>query len=275
MKVNNLVKKKIKNYKKYNVSFTLINYYIHNSLYFFYYLLNIDNYKYINGLIIHKVLNNLYKKYININLNLKILKKIKKNLNYYLKKEFIYFFKKYFFVDKELILKYKILKQFLINFINCDKKLLLNGNKIKIIYLEKKIKKIIKINKKDKINIKGVIDRIDLLNNNYRIIEYKSFINYKKNNLFFNKKKLFLIFKKKIYNNILQLLIYSLLLYNNKIKYIYNTLYLPSNINNIKNLKINNNTLISNNLINKIKFLIRKIVNYILNKKFIYCKLYI
>ncbi|WGH26054.1 MAG: PD-(D/E)XK nuclease family protein [Candidatus Shikimatogenerans bostrichidophilus] len=274
-------KKKFLFLKKKGFTFTLIKNYINNNIYFYYNnILNFNNKKFFLGTIIHNILYILYKKYINKNLNKKNIKNIKINKKKILKKVFFKFYNKVDIkLDKKIFFKYKLINKYVSNFIFCDEKLLIKGNNIKIIYLEKKIKKKIFLNKKKNnfTYIKGKIDRIDLLNNKYRIIEYKTKFNFEKNKFFLNlnNNNIEDIFIYKKYNNILQLLFYNLILKKNKL-YIL-TIYLPYKIkNNILYLKIKNNKIKNYNIIKIFKKKLYKKILEILNlKKKLLGKLYI
>ena len=67
------------------------------------------------------------------------------------------------------------MKKLIQNFIKKEKDVVSKGNKIKIIAIEEKFNKSIEIKGLNfPINIKGTVDRIDVLNNTLRIIDYKS-----------------------------------------------------------------------------------------------------
>ncbi|WGH25690.1 MAG: PD-(D/E)XK nuclease family protein [Candidatus Shikimatogenerans bostrichidophilus] len=266
-KTYNIIKK-LKYLKNNGFTFTLIKNYINNPILFYYNnILNLynDNNIFL-GSIIHKILYSLYKNYININLNINHIKNIKNNINNIIDKKIYKFYdKKKIIIDNKLLYIYNIIRKNIKNFIFCDEKLILNGNNINIYKLEKKYKKKIKLNKNNFTFIKGKIDRIDKLNNNYRIIDYK--INFKSyNSLIFKKKNnLDVLFKKKKYKNLLQLLIYCLIFFKKKNKYIYSSIYLPYKKSYIKNVKINNNNKIYYKTINKLKYFLSKKILEILN----------
>ena len=61
------------------------------------------------------------------------------------------------------------------DFLKKEKDAIFKGNKIKIISIEEKFNKSLKINGLNfPINIRGTVDRIDVYNNTLRIIDYKS-----------------------------------------------------------------------------------------------------
>ncbi|WGH24593.1 MAG: PD-(D/E)XK nuclease family protein [Candidatus Shikimatogenerans bostrichidophilus] len=258
-------KKKIYNYiieKGFN--YTSLRYLLMNKINFFYkYILDIkkdeSNEPKIFGKIIHKILYILYNKYINLNFRksyiYSIIKKIKKGdliksiYNKYYNKIYINF-----------NFNYKLIKKIILKFIYNDYKLINKGDSIKLLYLEKfyKIKLI------NNIIFTGKIDRIELLNNNYRIIDYKtySYIKNRKNFNYKNNNDIKILFTNEIYSNILQLLLYTLIFtIKNNIKYnfFYLSIYYP---NIIINIKINNSIKITNNFIKEFK---DKLYDYILN----------
>ena len=69
---------------------------------------------------------------------------------------------------------FEVIKNDLQTLIQNEKEELNKGNKIKIIALEKPIKKELRLNNNTKVFIKGVIDRIDEKNGIIRIIDYKT-----------------------------------------------------------------------------------------------------
>ena len=129
------------------------------------------------GSIIHRVLQKLYEPYINICLTSKIMnqleKSIKKEINSVLE---YYSFNK---LDKgKNILAISAINRIIVNFIKHESTLVSQGNKITIQYLEydtppQNFNHSINV-KNLKINLKGQIDRVDIYNDHYRIIDYKT-----------------------------------------------------------------------------------------------------
>lgn len=72
------------------------------------------------------------------------------------------------FIHKALAIK--VINQIL----DCDKKLIEEGNSLEIIDLEKNIKADFVINEEHKVSFNGFVDRIDRLNGELRIIDYKT-----------------------------------------------------------------------------------------------------
>ncbi|WGH24963.1 MAG: PD-(D/E)XK nuclease family protein [Candidatus Shikimatogenerans bostrichidophilus] len=266
VKLNINFKKKIFYYlNRKGFNFTSIKFYIKNPINFFLkFILKIDffenNEAKIFGNIIHKILFILYKKYINLPLKLKYLNKIKNNIKTNKLIKFIcYKYYKRYNIDKMIIdYNFKIIKKFILKFINNDIKLILEGNIIKIINLEKYYK--VKIY--NKIILTGKIDRIEYYNGLFRIVDYKSYFNIKYKNLLIFKeiKDIRSFLNKDVNNNIFQMLLYLLIFScKKKYKYIYSSIYYPDKI---KNIKINNNIKINYNFILYFK---KKIYNFLLN----------
>ncbi|WGH25145.1 MAG: PD-(D/E)XK nuclease family protein [Candidatus Shikimatogenerans bostrichidophilus] len=261
--------------KKIGFSYTSIKFYINNPIDFYYkYILNLKSYDYNYpqefGLIIHKILFFLYKKYINRNLTINDVKEIKKKVkkNNIIKKIYYKYYKN-IKGNQKLNYFYNIIKNILLKFINYDEKLVFNGNTLKIISLEnKKYKKLSLRKDKDYIKLKVKIDRIDKLNDRYRIIDYKTYlyINNKNVLIYNNEDNIDYLFTEKEYSNILQLLIYSLVFYKKKYKILYNIVCLP---NKLKFIKINNNINITYNFLLKFKFILYNYLLKILNDKII------
>jgi hypothetical protein len=127
------------------------------------------------GTIIHKVLENLYKPYLNKIIEIDHYTDMLNNLELNLVKEYK---KVYHGGNTKVGLNYitfEIMKKLIENFLKKEKDVVSKGNKIKIIAIEEKFNKSIEIKGLNfPINIKGTVDRIDVYNNTLRIIDYKS-----------------------------------------------------------------------------------------------------
>ena len=169
------------------------------------------------GTIIHKVLENLYRPFLN-----KIMQV--DNYNYMLdnlESNLIQEYKKvYHGGDTKLgsnYLIFEIIKKLIKNFLKKEKEAISKGNKIKIISIEEKFNKSFKINGLNfPINIRGTVDRIDVYNNTLRIIDYKSGL-INKSNLFFKDWNSIIKDEKK--NALFQVLLYSYVLRDKMINY--------------------------------------------------------
>ncbi len=159
------------------------------------------------GTIIHKVLENLYKPYLNKILEVANYNEMLNNLESNLVKEYekIYYGRNSKVGSNFLI--FEIMKKLIQNFLNQEKNAISKGNKIKIISIEEKFNKTLEIKGLNfPINIKGTVDRIDLYNDTYRIIDYKSGV-INKSNLSFKDWNSIVRDEKK--NPLFQVLIYS------------------------------------------------------------------
>ncbi|MDG1247132.1 MAG: PD-(D/E)XK nuclease family protein, partial [Flavobacteriaceae bacterium] len=175
-----LIDERIDNILKSGISASTLNLFIKNP-YFFYEqkILNINDFeesKYLNymdqGTLIHKVIEKIYEPYIGLNLEVKHIDLMKKNL----KKESINSFVELYSKEpqgKNLIF-IEVLKEYINNTLDYEIDQLKNQNaQIKIISLEKKVSANITVNNKD-VKLNGIIDRIDMFNGGLRVIDYKS-----------------------------------------------------------------------------------------------------
>ena len=159
------------------------------------------------GTIIHKVLENLYKPYLNKILEEANYNEMLNNLESNLVKEY----KKIHNAGNTRVgsnfLIFEIMKKLIKNFLNQEKNAVSKGNTIKIISIEEKFNKALVIKGLNfPINIKGTVDRIDLYNDTYRVIDYKSGL-INKSNLSFKDWKSIVSDEKK--SPLFQVLIYS------------------------------------------------------------------
>jgi ATP-dependent helicase/nuclease subunit B len=127
------------------------------------------------GSIIHKVLEDLYEPFIGKFLTEKDILTMLSTFEEYLKTEFKEQYSSDFETGKNYLF-YNAAKKTIKTYLNQEKKLVKKHN-IKIIALEQKLKKTISLNingTQKEINIKGTIDRVDLFDNELRIIDYKT-----------------------------------------------------------------------------------------------------
>ncbi|MDY8135125.1 PD-(D/E)XK nuclease family protein [Aquimarina sp. 2201CG5-10] len=127
------------------------------------------------GTVIHNTLENFYKplegQFLNSDLIKKMISQIDKEIKYQFKKE-------YATLDinqgKNLLI-YEVAKKYIYNFLKSEQKLLDNGAQLKILAIENNLKTQLTIPELDfPVYIKGKVDRIDELNGQLRIIDYKS-----------------------------------------------------------------------------------------------------
>ncbi len=127
------------------------------------------------GTIIHKVLENLYKPYLNKNMEINNYSDMLNNLESNLFKEYKKLYNGENIKVGSNYITFEIMKKLIQNFLKKEKETISKGNKIKIISIEEKFNKSLEIKGLNfPINIKGTVDRIDVYNNTLRIIDYKS-----------------------------------------------------------------------------------------------------
>ena len=204
------------------------------------------------GTIIHKVLENLYKPFLNQLMEVDYYSEMLDNLESNLIQEYkkVYHGGDTKFGSNYLI--FEIIKKLIENFLKKEKDAISRGNKIKIISIEEKFNKGLNIKGLNfPVNIRGTVDRIDIYNNRLRIIDYKSG-SINKSNLSFKNWNSIINDEKK--NALFQVLLYSYI-YRDKISnYIeiqagvipfqnYNNEFIPVSlsVNNIKRSVLNLN----------------------------------
>ena len=134
------------------------------------------------GTIIHKVLENLYKPYLNKNMEINNYSDMLNNLESNLFKEYKKLYNGENIKVGSNYITFEIMKKLIQNFLKKEKETISKGNKIKIISIEEKFNKSLEIKGLNfPINIKGTVDRIDVYNNTLRIIDYKSGVINKSN----------------------------------------------------------------------------------------------
>ena len=127
------------------------------------------------GTIVHQTLENLYKPFLNSELRIDALndciQKIEKEVTLQFKANF----KMGDFSKGKNRIIFEVAKQYVLNLIKHDSDCLKKGNSIKIVALEEKVNTSVKLPESNlKVTLKGTVDRIDLFNNNLRIIDYKT-----------------------------------------------------------------------------------------------------
>jgi PD-(D/E)XK nuclease superfamily len=127
------------------------------------------------GTIIHKTLEELYKPYINVFLS-------EENINQMLLISDNEVFKQFKLIYKEgevkkgkNLLAFEVAKRNILNFLTFEKKLIHDGDTVKIISLETSLSRTLKDGRLPyEIKIAGNVDRIEIRNNKIRIIDYKT-----------------------------------------------------------------------------------------------------
>ena len=127
------------------------------------------------GTLMHEVLENLYKPYISLILKTESYDKMLKNLPNVLEQLFTEKIKNGKKRTGKNALVFKVIEEVIKRFLIAEKQQVSTGNEIQIISLEYKFSRSIYVKALDKkINFKGTIDRIDILNDTLRIIDYKT-----------------------------------------------------------------------------------------------------
>ena len=212
------IDQKINDILKSGISASTLNLFIKNP-YLFYEqkILGIDDIedsKYLSymdqGTLIHEVIEKLYNPFKQIDLELKHIEKMRRNIDNQINESFIDLYSKK--PEGKNLIFLEIVKDYITNILNFEKQQLNNENAhIKILSLEERLSSEITVNNK-KVKINGIIDRIDLFNGKLRVIDYKSgFVNP----TILDIKNLHKIKLDYRYSNLLQLLIYKLLVSNN------------------------------------------------------------
>ena len=179
-KTNEIIQK-LKYISKNGFSATSLRKYLKNPIEFYNrYILEIPEYIPLSnslnnlerGLLIHKTLEELYSPYLKKQMKSsyydKILKKIKSTLLYYFKK---YYGNKYDLTGENFLI-ISAYERAIRLFINKEKKLVIDNNRIVILNIEKDFK--VNLNLKNEVFLKGKIDRVDKFNDVVRIIDYKT-----------------------------------------------------------------------------------------------------
>ena len=177
---DDLINQRLEAILKKGISASTLNLFIKNP-YLFYEqkILGINDFedsKYLNymdqGTLIHKVIEKIYEPYIGLNLEVKHIDLMKKELV----NESINSFTELYSKEpkgKNLIF-IEVLKEYINNTLDYERNQLENEKaQIKIISLEQKISTNLKVKNND-VKLNGIIDRIDLFNGDLRIIDYKS-----------------------------------------------------------------------------------------------------
>lgn len=177
---DDLINQRLDAILKKGISASTLNLFIKNP-YLFYEqkILGINDFedsKYLNymdqGTLIHKVIEKIYEPYIGLNLEVRHIDLMKKELV----NESINSFTELYSKEpkgKNLIF-IEVLKEYINNTLDYERNQLENEKaQIKIISLEQKISTNLKVKNKD-VKLNGIIDRIDLFNGELRIIDYKS-----------------------------------------------------------------------------------------------------
>ncbi|MBQ4801556.1 PD-(D/E)XK nuclease family protein [Aquimarina sp. MMG015] len=127
------------------------------------------------GTVIHNTLEDLYKplenKYVSITDVQRMITKIDEVIKYHFHKEY----SKLDITQGKNLLIFEVAKRYIYNFLKSEEKLLISGSELKIIAIESNLKTELNIPELDfPVFIKGKVDRIDELDGELRIIDYKT-----------------------------------------------------------------------------------------------------
>ncbi|WP_378179926.1 PD-(D/E)XK nuclease family protein [Aquimarina sp. SS2-1] len=176
--------KKIKELAANGLSPSALTSYIRNPIDFYYkYILGVRESDQVEetiaantlGTVIHNTLENLYKPFENKFVILedinKMYAKIDTEIKYHFRKEY----SKLDITQGKNLLIFEVAKRYIYNFLKAEEKILRSGSELKIIAIESNLKTELKIPELNvPIFIKGKVDRIDELDGQLRIIDYKT-----------------------------------------------------------------------------------------------------
>lgn len=220
------------------------------------------------GNIVHDSLELIYKSYVGKRLKIEDLEKMKKKIDRTVKNVIINYVREENINKGKNVIIVETVKKYVKSIIELDHKTLVDKNELRIIAVEREFENEI-VEGNEKFKIRGKIDRIDELNGELRIIDYKSGKKLNRRDLIIKKNKE-LTTEKGIYN--LQLLIYML-----GIEKEYKGINIKSGIINLKNIKngilegkFNGITSLSSNELENYKTEIILLIKKLLNKKILF-----
>ncbi len=184
IKKDSAIIKKIKDIAADGLSPSALTTYIRNPIDFYYkYVLGIRESDQVEetiaantlGTVIHNTLENLYKPLENNILSLEhisnMIARIDTEIKYHFRKEY----SKLDITQGKNLLIFEVAKRYIYNFLKAEEKVLKSGSRIKIIAIESNLKTELKIPELEfPVFIKGKVDRIDELDGQLRIIDYKT-----------------------------------------------------------------------------------------------------
>ncbi len=215
------------------------------------------------GSIIHDSLEKLYQPLVGTNLAPLLVEGLESKIETIILSEFEkYYFKKAVFEGKNVLL-FQVVKKYIQSVILQDKSTLEN-NELSIVSLEQKLSIPLKTQQNIPIILKGKLDRVDSLNAQLRIIDYKT---GSVENSGLNITSLDELFSNKKYDKAFQLLCYSLLYYEQENKMPEQAFILPIKQMNkgLLPLKVNKSTQLSIELLQEFKHGLINLIEEILN----------
>jgi len=127
------------------------------------------------GTIVHNALENLYMPFVGEVLEIEKLSKLKKQIDTEVIAQFKENFREGDFTKGKNLIIFEVAKRYVSNLVQLDLKELKAGNSIKILQLEADLKTKITLPELDfPVYLGGKVDRVDLYNNQVRIIDYKT-----------------------------------------------------------------------------------------------------
>ncbi len=214
---------KLKDLGAYGLSPSALTTYIRNPMDFYYkYVLGIRETEEVEeiiaantlGTVIHNTLENFYKPFENTFLTVQDIEKMKGNIETELRDQFKKEYAKMDIKQGKNLLIFEVAKRYIHNFLKSEEKLLGSGARLKILSVESDLKARLHIPELDvPIYIKGKVDRIDELDGQIRIIDYKTG-RVVKNDLIFTDWNL--ITEDYKYSKVIQVLVYAYMQHKEK-----------------------------------------------------------
>ncbi|WP_298315099.1 PD-(D/E)XK nuclease family protein [uncultured Aquimarina sp.] len=181
---NDAIIQKIKELALNGLSPSALTSYIRNPIDFYYkYVLGISESDQVEetiaantlGTVIHNTLENLYKpledKFVSVEDITNMIALIDTEIKYHFRKEY----SKLDITQGKNLLIFEVAKRYIYNFLKSEEKMLKSGSQLKIIAIESNLKTELRIPELDfPVFIKGKVDRIDELDGQLRIIDYKT-----------------------------------------------------------------------------------------------------
>ncbi|MEP0266759.1 PD-(D/E)XK nuclease family protein [Dokdonia sp.] len=174
----------LKNLYASGLSPSSLSTYLRNPLHFYYkYVLGIQDLEEVEevvalntmGTIIHNALEYLYQPYINIELTVQHIDAILPKIEPTIKAQFDLIYKKMNLSKGKNLIIYEVIQRYIVNFLALERNSILKGDIIRIVQLEQQLKTPLESTELPFTTIlKGTADRIEVRNNEVRIIDYKS-----------------------------------------------------------------------------------------------------
>ncbi|MBP2831172.1 PD-(D/E)XK nuclease family protein [Aquimarina sp. U1-2] len=184
IKKNTAVLQKLQQLAMHGLSPSALTTYIRNPIDFYYkYVLDIREMQEVEetiaantlGTVIHNALETFYQPFEHKLITLEYLAQMKKSIGNEIKKQFKKEYSTLDITSGKNLLIFEVAKRYVYNFLSLEEKLLQNGSQLKMLSIENNLKAQIDIPEFDfPVYIKGKVDRIDLLDNTLRIIDYKT-----------------------------------------------------------------------------------------------------